>query len=284
MKKQILFAAVALIAASCTNDNDMLTESAVTNPEPTQVTLTFSPYDIAPITRSAVSIATLVDHLDVWIYEGGSEVVAIHQNKAEHGADFATVSATLDKTKTYTLYAVAHKSAAATLTDGIISWPDDKVPHSMYYSQTFTPAETTSLTCEMQRIVAQFHFETTDAVPDDVTQMRFTLADVHDRWSVTDGAAHEVNMVVAPVPINKTAGGGASVYLYAIATDAQTLHTVTVEALTATGDVKQQRTFPDAPLRNGYKTTYQGTYFTDTPSSATFSVENTWNSYETVEF
>lgn len=303
MKNFFLFAAVALMAASCTSDNDMLHESAVTNPEPTQVVLTFSPYQMepmtragsvpgdsaagsrrAPTTRAAVSISGIVDHLDVWIYESGNEVVAIHRNNAEHGQDFTTVSATLDKTKTYTLYAVAHKSAPATLADGIISWPDDHVTHSMYYSQTFTPAETTSLTCEMQRIVAQFHFETTDAVPDDVTQLRFTLAAVHDRWSITSGAAHEVNMTVTPATIANKADGTANVYLYAIATDAQTLHNVTVEALTATGDVTQQRTFQDVPLRNGYKTTYQGTYFTNAPSQATFTVESTWNTYDPVEF
>ena len=115
------------------------------------------------MTRAAVSIADVVTKLDVWIYESGSEVTAIHQ--AGFGCWLRFMTVTLDKTKTYTLYAVGHKGGrGGDGSDGVISFTDDKVTH-MFYSTTFSPATTTSLSCLMNRIVADFRLEITDDIP-----------------------------------------------------------------------------------------------------------------------
>ena len=247
--------------------------------EPTNVTFTFSPYDIVPMTRTAASIAEVVNHLDVWITDGLTEVEA-HQTNTDDG--FGTVGMALDKTKTYTMYAVGHKAEGATLDDGVISFADDKVTHAMYYSTTFSPSSTTSLSCLMNRIVADFRLEITDDVPDECKKLRFTISDVYDRWSVTDGGTHSLNRV-------STIGyGGTSAIfnVYAIVTDAQTLHTVTVEALDADGNAlvpEQVKTFENVPLRNGYKTTYRGAFFTEENMAMTFTVDD-WNEYEVVNF
>lgn len=283
MKKISLLAIMAAVMmTACSNDASEYATQDQT-PEPTEVVLTFSPYQMEAMTRAATSISGVVTHLDVWLYEGGAEVAAIHQDTDTDG--FGSVSVVLDKRKTYTLYAVGHRaSGAATLADGIISFPDDKVTHSMYCTVDFTPSTAASLNCEMQRIVAQFAFASTDICTDDVAKMRFTIGSVYDRWSVTDGATHSLDRVSTFEGFNKREDGTVGFNLYAIATDAQTLHTVTVEALSATDEVLQSRTFQNVPLRNGYKTTYQGTYFTNAPSQATFTVESTWNTYDPVEF
>ena len=274
-QRTILLAAMAAMCVACSSDND---EKRVM--EPTEVTLTFSPYQMEAMTRTAVSIADVVTHLDVWITDGTTEVAA-HQTNSD--AAFGSVTVTLDKTKTYTLYAVGHKADGATLSDGVISFTDDKVTHSMFYTTTFSPATTTSLSCEMQRIVAMFRLETTDAVPAECKKVRFTISDVFDRWSVTAGGTHQVNRV-STVSISSTANDGTvAISIYAIATDAQTLHTVTAEALNENDAVIQSRVFESVPLRNGYKTTYRGTFFIDTPMSMSFAV-NDWNEYETVDF
>lgn len=53
MKNFFILAAVALLATACTSDNDQLVnESAVTNQAET-VTLTFTPYDMEAMTRTA---------------------------------------------------------------------------------------------------------------------------------------------------------------------------------------------------------------------------------------
>ena len=273
----MIFAAIAgLLLTGCSSEQ--VEELKVKNEELSEVTLTFSPFQMEAMTRTAVSIADVVNHLDVWIYESGSEVASVHQTTAD--AAFGSITVTLDKTKTYTLYAIGHKAAGpATLADGIITFPDDKVTHSMFYTTTFSPATTTSLSCLMNRIVADFRMEITDDIPAECKSLRFTISDVFDRWNVTTGGTHSLNRV-STINCN---GTSAIFNIYAITTDAQTLHTVTVEALDENDAVIQERIFEDVPLRNGYKTNYRGTFFIDTPMSISFTV-NDWNEYETVDF
>ena len=265
-------------AVACLTSCSQMEEPEAAKDNPAQVSITFSPYDIAPMTRSATSIATIASKLDVWIYENGSEVAAVHQSSSD--VEFGSVSLTLDKTKTYTLYAIAHKADGATLSDGVISFTDDKVTHAMYYTTTFSPATTTSLSCQMTRIVSLFRLTITDEIPAAVKKLRFTISNVFDRWNVTTGGTNQLDRTSAI-----TYGGTAANFsVYAITTDAQTMHDIMVEALDANGDVLQTRTFENVPLRNGYRTQYTGTFFIDTPTSATFTVESDWTDYDTVTF
>lgn len=275
MKKVCIFALAAMVLTACSSDNGE--EPRVKSEEFTEVVLTFSPYEQTAMTRAATSVATVVTRLDVWLYESGSEVAAIHQSSSD--ADFGTITATLDKTKTYTLYAVGHKADGATLSEGVISFTDDKVSHSMFYTTTFSPATTTSLSCLMTRIVADFRLEITDDIPAAVKKLRFTISDVFDRWNVTTGGTHQMDRVST---IN--CNGTSTIFnVYAIVADSGTTHDILVEALDENDGVVQSRTFADVPLRNGYKTNYRGTFFIDTPATAGFTVDD-WNEYETVDF
>ena len=118
MKRWAIAALFMGLMTGCSSDND---EPRVM--EPTEVTLTFSPYTMEAMTRTATSIASLVTHLDVWVVNG-SDVIASHTTNTDDG--FGTVSMTLDKTKTYTLYAIGHRADGSTLSDGVISFTDDK--------------------------------------------------------------------------------------------------------------------------------------------------------------
>ena len=269
-----MIALASMVLTACSSDN---MEELVVISDPTDVQMTFSPYEMSAMTRAAVSIADVVTKLDVWIYESGSEVTAIHQTIAD--ASFGSITVTLDKTKTYTLYAVGHKADEATLSDGVISFTDDKVTHSMFYTTTFSPATTTSISCLMTRIVADFRLEITDDIPTNAVKFRFTIASVFDRWNVTTGATHGIDRVST---INY--GGTSAIFnVYAIVTDASTTHDVTVTALDENDQEVQTRTFTDVPLRNGYKTNYRGTFFIDSQFTPSFTV-NDWNEYETVDF
>ena len=268
-------------------------ELEVTNLEPTTetpswekdtVTIAFSPYTQTPMesrTRAVTSIAGIVTHLDVWITTG-TTTIDFHQTSTD--ADFGTITAVLDKTKTYTIQAVAHKcDGNATLADGVISFPDDKVTHSMVYSNTFTPSTTTSLSAEMTRIVSVFKLETTDAIPDEAKKMRFTITDVYNRWNVSTGATNKLDRTSEVNISSKNANGTATFMVYAITTDAETTHTVTVSALDEGDNVLQTRTFAGVTLRNGYKTSYRGQFFTDQDFTSSFVVAD-WSEYDTVDF
>ena len=210
MMAAVMMTAGAMMTA-CSNDlaDEGISENPMTAGEPTEVTLTFSPYEVTAMgggdqdaaqtsgsqrasTRAArrAAVSEFADRIDIWLYESGSEVYAAHQYKTDDG--FASVAVTLNKTKTYTLYAVAHKGTdVATLADGVVTFPGDKVTHSFFYSQTFTPATTTSLSCQMQRIVGMFRVETTDAVPSEVKKVIIGVSDPLERgrlWREPAGA------------------------------------------------------------------------------------------------
>lgn len=274
MKKCVLFMAAACLLSACSSAYDE--EEIVTNDEQ-DVTLTFSPYDQEPMTRTATSIAGIVTSLDVWITDG-EETTTIHQSSSDNG--FGSITVTLNKQKSYSLYAVGHKCAtAATLTDGVISFPDDKVTHSMFYKASFTPASTTSLSCLMNRIVANFRLEITDDFPSECSALRFTIEDVFDRWHVNTGGTHSLNRVSTI-----TYNGSSSIFnVYAIVTSENTLHNITIDALEANNNVLQTRELTDVPLRNGYKTNYRGQFFVEQPVASSFIVDD-WNDTSVVNF
>ena len=244
------------------------------------VTISFSRMDVQtePMkTRAATSIGDYTTHLDVWLSDGET-TADYHQSSTD--ADYGTITAVVDKRKTYTLYAVAHKcDGDATLSDGVIAFPADKVTQSLYYQTTFSPATTTEISAEMQRIVGCFRLEITDDVPATVKKMRFTLSGVYDRWNVTSGGTHQLDRVST---INY--GGTSSIFnVYAIVTDTETTHTATIEALDANDAVVQTRVFSGVTLRNGYRTTYRGAFFIDQGFSATFTAQD-WTDYDPVTF
>lgn len=277
-KKNLLLVIVVLMMVGCSTESQ--DEPEVKN-EKTVVKLQFTPYEMESMTRAATSIADYCSHLDVWLAEG-ENVIEAHQSSGDAG--FGTLTLTLDKTKTYTMYAVAHKCTSdATLADGVISFPDDKVTHTMYYSTTFSPETTTELSCLMERIVALFRLQTSDAVPADAKKMRFTLRNVYNRWNVTTGGVNELDREVT-IDITSTQNDGTVAFsVYAITTSEQTLHTVVVEALNQNDEVVQTRTFENVPLRNGYKTTYRGAFFIDEEMSMTFTADD-WNEYDVIDF
>lgn len=268
----LVMVAMAALTA-CTNDG----VGEVTNDETAEVRMTFSPYDVEPLTRAAV--ADYATRLDVWIYDGDTEVQAVHQQSTDEG--FASLSVRLERAKTYTVYAVAHKAAgAATLSGGVVSWPDDKVTHSFFYSQSFSPATATTLNCLMERIVGNFRLEVTDKVPDGVARMTVDVGVSPTRWNVAGYGENAVSRVSSFTPV---VGASPTLSVFLLAGDEEQKLDITVTAYDADDEVVQQRVFEDVPIRAGYRSTYRGAFFTEADEVMTFTV-NDWMDYETVDF
>jgi len=268
----LLMVAVAMLTA-CTNDG----AGEVMNKETAEVQMTFSPYDVEPMTRAAV--ADYATRLDVWLYEGDTEIQAVHQQSTDEG--FASLSVRLEKNKTYKVYAVAHKAGgAATLSSGVVSWPDDKVTHSFFYSQTFSPATTTTMNCMMERIVGNFRLEITDAVPADVARMTVDMGVSPTRWDVGGFGVNAVSRVSSFSP---AVGSSPTLSVFVLAGSEEEKRDMTVTAYDGEDAVVQQRVFTDVQIRAGYRSTYRGAFFTEAVGSMSFTVSD-WMDYETVEF
>jgi hypothetical protein len=286
------FYALAVVAMAmlmaCTNDG----AGEVMNDETAEVRMTFSPYEVEPMTRAnsasgltrtdgftRAAVADYATRLDVWLYEGGTEVQAVHQQSTDEG--FASLSVRLEKSKTYTVYAVAHKAAgAATLSDGVVSWPDDKVTHSFFYSQTFSPATTTTLNCLMERIVGNFRLEVTDKMPEGVARMTVDVGVSPTRWDVGGFGVNAVSRVSSFTP---AVDSSPTLSVFLLAGSEEEKRDITVMAYDASDAVVQQRVFEDVPIRAGYRSTYRGAFFTSGVVTMTFTT-NDWMDYETVEF
>ncbi|MBP3573685.1 MAG: hypothetical protein J6J71_03655 [Prevotella sp.] len=264
--------AMAMLTA-CMNDG----AGEVMNHETAEVQITFSPYDVEPMMRAAV--ADYATRMDVWIYDGDTEVQAVHQQSTDEG--FASLSLRLEKAKTYTVYACAHKAAgAATLNNGVVSWPDDKVTHSFFYSQSFSPATTTTLNCLMERIVGNFRLEIADKVPEGVARMTVDLGLSPTRWNVAGFGENAVSRVSSFTP---AVGASPTLSVFLLAGSEEEKRDITVTAYDGEDAVVQQRVFTDVPIRAGYRSTYRGAFFTEADEVMTFTV-NDWMDYETVEF
>lgn len=275
--RKVLILAAGLLAAACANkvEDDMTDEQLVT--------LQFSDFQLDEelLTRADADVSTIATRLDVWITDGET-TQQVHQAAGDAG--YGTVAVTLNKTKTYTVYAVAHKAAgAATLTDGVIAWPDDKVTHSFWYTGNITPSETTAVECQMNRIVGMFRIETTDAVPDAVKKFRFLIPQTFSRWSVTGVGANQVDRVVDVSVNSRREDGSVVIMLYIIGSDTQTAYDITVQALDASDNIVQERTIPNVPVRNNYKVTASGAFFIDSPQAFSFITAD-WDEFANIAF
>ena len=272
MRAMSLFRYIVIVGAvcaltACNNTTEPATERQT-------VTLRFTRFEVQreDMSRAVKDVSEYVTHLDVWIINAG-DTICLHQSSTDDG--FGTVSVSLDKTLTYTLYAVAHKAnGPATLKDGVISFPEDKVTHTFFVRKEFHPSET--IVCPMKRIVAQLLFSTVDAIPDNVTQMRFTISDVFNQWNV---AGYGVNMLDRISTINlssKHDDGSATFAVYAITSDEDTPHDILVEALSSDGRVVKSHTITGLVMRNGQRNNVSGVFFNDNIGSALRFTADDW--------
>ena len=302
MRNLFAFAAVALVCAACTNPA-ALSEDDEVSVEKQRVTFKFSPYTVTSMgakanhapktTRATVPVSSVVNHLDVWLMEGDSttalakheSVAESHQTVADDG--FGSLSLTLDKSKTYTLYAVGHKeSAPTTLSTGVVSFPDTKKSQTLYYSSTFTPAKTTKLNCKMLRAVGMFRIIIEDEIPSEVKKMEITAGETPTQWSFPQhaGITPTDTYSVSWSSFKHEDDGTTMFSIYILGSDTEKHYSVTVSAYGADDSVLKSLTFTDVPIRNNYRTIYTGSFFKDTPFSSTFQVEEDWQDYDEVEY
>ena len=279
MKKLvILMCVVTMLFTSCSNTTD----DVVIPAEKGTVTLRFSPYTMSSMTRAddLTKLSTWCKHLDIWIING-TDTIGIHKS-----SDLATVSVDLDMTKTYRLYAIAHRcDDDATLANNVISFPENKITHSFFYTTTFSPGTSTSLNCVMQRIVGKFVMTTTDVVPNEVAKFYYTITETNTKYNVTSGGINKESRSGTINLTNKNNDGTASINIYVINdnNDDTQDYTITISALTETDDIVETRTFTDVTMKNNYVTTYRGTFFVTTEMSIGFSCTD-WSFFDIVDF
>ena len=291
MKKYFALAVAATMFAACSNEYTSCTD--VVENEKAKVMISFAPDDGEVMTRALVPVGNVVNRLDVWLFEGDAmaavgqtEAVAeSHQTKDDDG--FGSLSVTLDKDRTYTLYAVGHKESSETsISGGVVSFPDTKMLQTLYYTTTFTPSETTTLACLMKRAVGAFRIVFNDEVPEDVKKLSISTTQTPTQWSFPQlaGVSPSDSYTVEWTKWSKDKDGMLYFTVYVLGSDTEMQHDFVVTAYGEDGSVLKSRTFTSVPIRNNYMITYRGSFFLDTPFSSTFTVDDEWQTYDDVEY
>lgn len=281
MRHALPVLAGAILLASCSQSTVGI---EVDDYDTKTVVLTFSPYEVDPMTKADVSIADLSKRLDVFIYEGDEEVTSIHQSKDDMESGFGSVSATLKSNKTYKIYAVAHKgNGPTTLEDGVMTWPDNKITETFYYSTTLSPNYTNQLNCVMHRIVGMFKFVIQDSLPENLASVTFSIAGTNLAYDVESGPVNPGEKV--SIINNPTSGNDGTIFkIYCLAEDDLSTIDVTVTAKDSNGEVIETMTFEDVPLQAGYITTFKGKFFVTLEMVMGFKAPSEWSSFDEETF
>ena len=243
------------------------------------------PFDDSANARTRGDISSSANRLDVWLIQG-TDTSVVHQTSTD--ADFGTVSFSVNKTKEYTMKAVAHKcTTEAVMKAGVVSFTPGEMKHVAYAEHTFKPDTISGqLAVDMNRIVGMFKFATTDAIPESVYTMRFCIKNSPQQFNtatLTGMAAADRTVDFAD--FSRKNDGTAAFTLYVLPDDltAQHAYDIEVTALDDNGATIESRTFSDVPIRANYRTSYQGTFFVSKSASFTFTIGD-WNDYDPVTF
>ena len=275
MKKILLAIAAVAVLVGCakdvSNENENQNEKAVT--------IRFSPYEVSPMSKTTSSVSTVCSRLDVYIIENGTtDTLRFHQERTAT-ADFGSITTVLQTNRTYKLVAVAHNSTdTCTLSGGIVSFAENKIKQTLYADTTFSPADGLSLNVVMQRIVGMFKMRVTDQIPADVTGFRFTVNQAGCKFNTATHESTDRGLRLHTINGTSTDANGVAIYNVYIMADNMTdvLYVdIEAEAINATND-GEVRQFTGVPIRDGYLTTYTGTFFVSFDMGFTFLVGD-WN-------
>ena len=277
MRKILFSLAAVLTLAACNKDIPPISTTAVS--------IHFSPYQVAPM-KTTSSVSSVCSRIDIYIIEQGTtDTLRIHQERTAT-TDFGNATVTLQTNKTYNLIAVAHNSTdTCTLNGGIVSFPGDIVKQTLVSDTAFCPGDGLSMNVIMQRIVGMFKMRVSDAIPSDITGFQFTISPSGRKFNVSTMQSTDPAERTHTINSTSTDNNGIAAYnIYVMADDMTNVKYVDieVEALNPTND-GEVRQFTQVPIKNGYVTTYSGTFFITFGMDFTFLVGD-WNEYGSFTF
>ena len=253
--------------------------------------LCFSPYTIEPMTRgqttTSVNLADLVTKLDVYIVDRTDhDTTAIHQEKSIAGNNFGIIDVELVSSRTYDLYAIAHKfNGQVTFANSRFVFPDDENFRVCLYAHAeFTPATTSSLTVEMQKIVGMFKLVMPEDKPDEAVKMRFLIDSMGMRFHV-DGYTEDIQQRTAIINSMTPNSGSITFNVFITADSLYAINNVDViaDALDASNEIVKRRVFTDVPIKDGWVTTFTGPFFANDALHVTFQASD-WDQFDPIPF
>ena len=290
MHYKMYFAAMVLMAASCTSESvEQSSEQAVEQSQLAPVTVRVDGFAVSQSdfpaetrTRAAQDVADYdgVSSITLAFYaSNGTEAYKSTQSKND--ADFGEFECSLPM-GTYTMVAVAYttkEGSPFTLTNattaaytGLHAYETFAATQEVVISNTAA----VDISATLSRIVSMLTVISTDGKTADVSNVRMTFSAGGKDFNPTTGLAITntgfANMVGNSAVLGATSTSSTVFFLN---TDEQDID-VTIETLDADGAVLFSKTVPNVPFKRNRKTILTGAMYTNEALSGAFKLETAW--------
>lgn len=269
--------------ASCSNDDSFETVSNDQEFETKMVTLNFNPYTMEAMTRGTTNdLRSSIDRLDIRISDMKNEVVH-YITQTSDDENFGTVTVGIQK-DSYYVQAVGYTGTTpVTWTGSNLDWGGN-VPDVFYASTTFDYRDdnkTITLTRKTSKFKLRF---LDDNLPGNVDKYVITFDKtgtvLKDGFCTTESrGVRTVEITASTIATQKEIDVLAFIPQV---TDFKT--NFNVKAIQVGGNILEERTFENVPLKVGYVTTYQGSMFSPYYSGFTWNINPDWMDNGTTSF
>lgn len=275
-----------LLVAACEkpniNDDEEETEE---QPDRVKLTLKVAGFDMTGFdvqSRASKNIADLCSRIDVAAYSpDGTRITKVSQDNSDD--DFGTVTLSLPEGKCR-IIALAHSctGAATTTARNKITFPNNKVTDTFYYSEELDVSAEQQKQIQMHRAVAAFRLIVKEKTPSSVTQMKFYYTGGSSTFDGVEGVGCVKSRQTEIRPVTSDAYTGESQYMiYTFPHSDLTPLKIVVTAQDAAGNAVKEVTFEDVPIKVNQITQYTGNFFesnggSGTRSGYTFYTDDEW--------
>ncbi len=232
-------------------------------------------------TRAA--IADLCSAISLAVYDSDSTKVD-QVNQTSDDSDFGILSLKLAP-GTYRVVIIAHNGDKAPTMTNVekITFNNNKLTDTFYYSQPITITDATTQSVTLQRCVAMFRLAVTDQIPDEVATMKFyytggsSTFDALQGVGIVNSRQTENRSVTADMLTASAAGETTTFDVYTFPRADSDALTMTVTALDESETTVLETKFDDVPIQRNMITLYTGAFFQSVTNATTTSFQPTTN-------
>lgn len=256
----ILFFSTIIYLSSCVNKIDEEQKNAT-------VSFRISNYNQSEFKfpKTKTQITTVLSHLSFSVFGDNAEKEQeIIQASSEN--EFGTIKATLPY-GTHSILVVGHNNSKnAKITSPVyISFADNKITDTFLYYSSIEIDEKTSPTISiaLDRAIAKFELQATDAIPSGVKTIEFTFTGGGNILNgITGRATSSIEQTkVIEVPPSYINTSNNKFVLYTCLPEDESNLTIVATAKNEAKDILFSKTFSDVPLKINRITRYKGEFF-----------------------
>ena len=216
---------------------------------------------LSPQSRSMVSIDRVCSRISLTLFKGEEKVKSVNQTRRD--AHFGRLTVTVPK-GTYKVVIIAHNGAGtATISSpSKIKFTNNKVTDTFYYCGDVTVEEAGQQTLTLERAVAMFQLNISDAMPEKIARLVFRYTGGSSTFDAVSGQGCIKSKEMETREVSAEQYGKPSsfqIYTFPRA-DSQELR-IQVSAESKMGEEVIKREFLEVPIQKGQIARYTGNFF-----------------------